>query len=159
MFAQFHCWSQKAPPAAHKLLFFKSVARIQASVKMKSPLHCLPAAVQHRHVQLIVLHCSIHMHSIVFNLSVSWMFSHKWEHNLLVSCKGGIFPDPSETISCSRVAFVCWALRSQSCHRTSEFLPADTSGFAQWINTVCLMFSYSLINIHQNNLGMTGQDC
>lgn len=39
----------KGPPAAHKLLLLKGVARIQASVKMKSPPHCFPAAVQLGH--------------------------------------------------------------------------------------------------------------
>lgn len=44
VFVQFH-WDDKRPPAAHKLLLLKGVARIRTSVKTKSSLYCFPAAV------------------------------------------------------------------------------------------------------------------
>lgn len=45
VFVQFH-WDDKRPPAAHKLLLLKGVARIRTSVKTKSSLYCFPATVE-----------------------------------------------------------------------------------------------------------------
>lgn len=50
----------------------------------------------------------------------------------------------SLSIFCNRTPFVWWAVRSQSYCHTSESPPADTSGCAQRINSVCLMFNYTL---------------
>lgn len=68
VFAQFQA-GHKRPPAAHKLLLLKGVARIQTSVKMKSSLYCFPAAVQlRRYVQLIV-HV-VQLYSVSVHLSL-----------------------------------------------------------------------------------------
>lgn len=54
VFVQFH-WDDKRPPAAHKLLLLKGVARIRTSAKTKSSLCCFPAAVElGGYVQLLV---------------------------------------------------------------------------------------------------------
>lgn len=54
VFVQFHR-DDKRPPAAHKLLLLKGVARIRTSVKTESSRHCVPAAVELGcYVQLLV---------------------------------------------------------------------------------------------------------
>lgn len=45
VFVQFH-WDDKRPPAAHKLLLLKGVARIRTSVETKPSLYCFAAAVE-----------------------------------------------------------------------------------------------------------------
>lgn len=50
-----------------------------------------------------------------------------------------------------RLHLFCEPLRSQSCCHTSESPPADTSGCAQRINSVCLMFNYTLINTYRSS--------
>lgn len=54
VFVQFH-WDDKRPPAAHKLLLLKGVARIRTSEKTKSSLYCFLAAAELGcYVQLLV---------------------------------------------------------------------------------------------------------
>lgn len=53
---------------------------------------------------------------------------------------------------CNKTPFVWRVLISQSYCHTSESLPADTSGCSQRINSVCLMFNYTLINTHQTRM-------
>lgn len=60
VFVQFH-WDDKRPPAAHKLLLLKGVARIQTSVKTKSSLDCCAAAEELGcYVQLLVHVLKLH---------------------------------------------------------------------------------------------------
>ena len=147
----------KGPPQHTNRCFWKVLLGYRPAWRWNPLLYCFSCSCTARTLCptycacCAVLQCVWPLVSINFPcVSASfWMFSRTINAVLFVSCKAGVSRKLSSMILCDKAPFLWWVLRSQSCCHTSESLPADTSGCAQRIDSVCRMFNYALIDTHR----------